>query len=519
MKKAIATVLTAVIVIASLFSASLISASAATLKTPIISKTESVSNGVKLTWNKVAGAAKYRIFIKSGSRWKKLSDTKSTTWTDKTAKTGKTYTYTVRCISANGNRFTSSYNKSGVTVKNLAIPRISKFAGVGNGTKITWNKVAGADRYRVFVKENGKWKTLANTTANYYINNNLVNNKSYTYTVRCLSKNGKAFTSYYKTAGDTAAYNSTPVITDIKSTKDGLQLTWQKTNDQTVYRIFVKNGNSWAKLIDTLDNHYTDYTVEDGKAYTYTVRCIAPTLKYYTSDYNRTGTSATHTLPAETVDPTEPTEPIKPTEQESKYIPTITKTELDGNKIKFSWNKIKGIFAYAVYYKNGASYTLLDDEVQIDSYPFSFDKAGDYTFAVIACDPSDDQPHVAPEKAQFTVTIKYVVDQAAYSYEKPITEQVAYCCCNKCGADVTGKIKDCNDQSKIDEWYEKYLVYVQDKYWQQVKSKDEFASDWDTAKAHSLLDGCSGGWHTDYKTVITGYETVNVPEAGHFEIA
>ena len=115
---------------------------------------------------------------------------------------------------------------------------------------------------------------------------------------------------------------------------------------------------------------------------------------------------------------------------------------------------------------------MLDNEIGSNTFTYSFGKAGDYTFAVIACDPADDKPHVAPEKAQFTVTIKYVVDQEAYSYEKPITEQVAYCCCNKCGADVTG-----DENGKVREYdpehYDMYMVFY-----------------------HYQFEGCSTAWHT-----------------------
>ena len=44
----------------------------ASLATPKISKAESVYGGVKLTWNKVNGAAKYRVYykaVKAGHEW------------------------------------------------------------------------------------------------------------------------------------------------------------------------------------------------------------------------------------------------------------------------------------------------------------------------------------------------------------------------------------------------------------------------------------------------------------------
>ena len=54
----------------------------ASLATPKISKAESVYGGVKLTWNKVAGAEKYRVYYKDRNGWTKLADTTGTTMLD-----------------------------------------------------------------------------------------------------------------------------------------------------------------------------------------------------------------------------------------------------------------------------------------------------------------------------------------------------------------------------------------------------------------------------------------------------
>ena len=70
----------------------------ASLATPKISKAESVYGGVKLTWGKVSGAAKYRVYYKGSKGWTKLTDTTATSFTDKDVSSGKNYTYTVRCI-------------------------------------------------------------------------------------------------------------------------------------------------------------------------------------------------------------------------------------------------------------------------------------------------------------------------------------------------------------------------------------------------------------------------------------
>ena len=82
---------------------------------PVITSGEVDENGIKLTWDKVDGAAKYRVFVKSGTKWVKLKDTTAQSFTHKNLVEGNSYTYTVRCISSTGKSYTSAYNKDGWT--------------------------------------------------------------------------------------------------------------------------------------------------------------------------------------------------------------------------------------------------------------------------------------------------------------------------------------------------------------------------------------------------------------------
>ena len=540
MKKAIAIAISLIIVITTMFSAGMITTSAATLKTPVVTKTEVVANGIKLTWSRVPGAAKYRVFVKRGTSWKVLGNTASTSWTDKTAKTGKSYTYTVRCVTKNGRKFTSSFNRKGFTVSRLATPKITKTEGSESGTKITWNKVSGAYQYRVFVKTNKGWKVLGNTRSTSWTDKTAVAGKANTYTVRCLSSNKKVFTSYFNSTGFSAIRTSTPVITQSFSTSAGLTVYWNRVTGVSKYRVFLKDDSGWVKLADTNNNQYTYSGAQNGQSYTFTVRALSANGKYFISSFVKDGYTATYNISADNTEPTAPTDgkdpdelpfvpsdptepttpnlPTSPTTPTINYIPTITSKEISNNKIKLSWNKLSGIYSYAVFYKNGNNWQLLNNEVVSPTYSYPFDKAGNYTFAVIGLDPADDQVHISPDNASFTATVKYVVDQEAYSYEKPIIEKQAFDICNKCGADVTGYVKDHPD--KIDEWYTNYVDYHDNKKPNStLLTKEEFSNTWAVSKYHNLCDECNGGWHTEYRDVITGYETVNVPEKGHFEIA
>ena len=165
------------------------------LATPKISKAESINGGVKISWGKVKGAVKYRVYYKGSKGWTRLADTISTAYTDKAVSSGKNYTYTVRCISADAKRFTSGYDSKGKSVKFLSVPKITKTENVYGGVKLSWNRVSGAEKYRVYVKNGKNWKKLADTTSTEFTDKTAGSKGEYTYTVRCINPSENTFMS------------------------------------------------------------------------------------------------------------------------------------------------------------------------------------------------------------------------------------------------------------------------------------------------------------------------------------
>ena len=182
----------------------------ASLATPKISKAESVYGGVKLTWNKVNGAAKYRVYYKGRKGWTRMVDTTSTSYIDKDVSSGKNYTYTVRCLNKSKNKFTSGYNSTGKSIKYVSAPKISKTEATYNSVTLTWDKVNGAEKYRVYRKGEKGWSRLFDTTSTTFTDTNLYAETAYTYTVRCINSSANKFTSGYNSKGFTVTTSSTP---------------------------------------------------------------------------------------------------------------------------------------------------------------------------------------------------------------------------------------------------------------------------------------------------------------------
>ena len=310
----------------------------ASLATPKISKAESVYGGVKLTWNKVSGAAKYRVYYKGRKGWTRMVDTTSTSYIDKDVSSGRNYTYTVRCISADGKSFTSGYDSKGKSVKYIAAPEISKLENVNGGVKISWGKVSGATKYRVYYKGRKGWTRMVDTTSTSYIDKDVSSGRNYTYTVRCISDDGKSFESGFNPKGSSIRYNQAPKILETNVVNGGIKVIWESENN-TNYRLYCKTeGKGWTKVCDNKTGVVTHKNLQPNKTYTYTVRAISSDAKKYLSGYDPVGMSA-------------------------KYVatPKISKTEVTYDGIKLTWNKVAGAEKYRVYYKDGEGWNKLAD--------------------------------------------------------------------------------------------------------------------------------------------------------------
>ena len=310
----------------------------ASLATPKISKAESVYGGVKLTWNKVNGAAKYRVYYKGRKGWTRMVDTTSTSYIDKDVSSGRNYTYTVRCISADGKSFTSGYDSKGTTVKYIAAPEISKLENVNGGVKISWGKVNGAAKYRVYYKGRKGWTRMVDTTSTSYIDKDVSSGRNYTYTVRCISDDGKSFESGFNPKGSSIRYNQAPKILETNVVNGGIKVIWESENN-TNYRLYCKTeGKGWTKVCDNKTGVVTHKNLQPNKTYTYTVRAISSDAKKYLSGYDPVGMSA-------------------------KYVatPKISKTEVTYDGVKLTWNKVAGAEKYRVYYKDGEGWNKLAD--------------------------------------------------------------------------------------------------------------------------------------------------------------
>jgi fibronectin type 3 domain-containing protein len=164
--------------------------------------TVSVANasaGVTVKWTKSAGATGYYVYRKTTDGWTKVATIKgnsTVSYTDKTAKSGTTYKYTVRAYSGSTQSY---YNTAGVAIKFLSAPTLKSVTSAKSGVTFKWNKVTGATGYIVYRKTgNGGWQKIATVKTNSYLDKTAKKGVTYKYTVKAYYGTS---TSYYNTKG------------------------------------------------------------------------------------------------------------------------------------------------------------------------------------------------------------------------------------------------------------------------------------------------------------------------------
>lgn len=127
-------------------------------------------NKINVKWKKTSGATHYIVYYKKEGtkKWTKIKtlDNSKSSYTHTSSKkypivVGQKYTYTVKAYNKKTKK-AGSYNKKGLTAYTKpAMVKNIKAAYKDGIVTLTWDKAAGADKYLVYRKDNGKWKMLA----------------------------------------------------------------------------------------------------------------------------------------------------------------------------------------------------------------------------------------------------------------------------------------------------------------------------------------------------------------------
>ncbi len=144
---------------------------------------------IKVSWSKVTGANGYEIYrstSKSGT-YSLIGTSKSTSYTDKTAKVNQTYYYKVKA--ANGYAYCTSPLSSSTRGIILKAPTVTAKRVSKKYVKLTWKRNTKATGYVIYrsTKKNSGYKKIATLTSKAkvsYTDKTVKKNKTYYYRIK-----------------------------------------------------------------------------------------------------------------------------------------------------------------------------------------------------------------------------------------------------------------------------------------------------------------------------------------------
>lgn len=336
---------------------------------PKLSSASNTTSGIQLKWSKVTDATGYILYRKTGSgSWSRIADIKNgstVSYIDKTAKSGTTYTYTIRAYSG---KYTSEW-KSTKTIKRLADPTVSSASNITAGVQVKWSKVTGATGYIVYRKTgNGSWSRVADIksgTTVSYTDKTAKSGTIYTYTVKAYSGSTMGDWSSTKTIKRLAD----PTVSSASNITAGVQVKWSKVTGATGYIVYRTTGNgSWSRVADIKSGStvsYTDKTAKSGTTYTYTVKAYSGSTMG-----NWSSTKAVKRL----------------------SDPKVTSAAKTSTGTNVKWSKVTGATGYAVYRKTAnGSWSRIANIKSGSTTSYTDTKAAKgvtYTYTVRACSGS-----------------------------------------------------------------------------------------------------------------------------------
>lgn len=247
---------------------------------PKITKTEGVSNGIKLTWSQTDTAKQFKIYRStSKTSWPAssliatITDSNARTYTDTKITSGTTYYYKVVAGLVN-----DSPGSNIVEVPVIGTAAAPSVVNQSKGVKLSWATVKNATGYQVYRSVNGgSYTKITTTTALSYTDTSANTNKAkYQYKIEAYNTFGKTTSNaatFYKIAAP-----GKPTLTN--EAKD-VKVSWKAVSGVTGYYVYRSINGAAYKKIGTIKSgktvKYTDKgAATNGKKYQYKIEA------YYT---------------------------------------------------------------------------------------------------------------------------------------------------------------------------------------------------------------------------------------------
>ena len=280
-----------------------------TLPAPAVTGGNDAQGRPTLKWNAVTGAAKYEVYRARSLNgdYIKYSTVTGTSYTNTSyIENGNTYYYKVRALKSDGTAGPYSAVVSVTCRLKLTAPSVTGGTDSQGRPTLKWNAVTGAAKYEVYrsASRSGTYTKYSTQTSTSYTNSSyLTSGTTYYYKVRALGSDG-SYGPYSSVASVTYRATSSAVPAEVtmgKATAQGnyITVTWDKAANAASYRVYrrVNNSSDWNVVASSVSGtSYTDWNVEPGVRYTYTVRGVAADGQTLSKTYNKTGVTVFATI-------------------------------------------------------------------------------------------------------------------------------------------------------------------------------------------------------------------------------
>ncbi len=327
------------------------------------------STKIKLSWGKVTGARAYQVYQYKNSKWVKLDNTTSTSYTVTGLESATTFKFRVRAYAKTGSKYlySPSYTSLSSTTT-IGKPTTFKVSDLKEtSVTLSWNEVAKADEYRVSlvdeVTERTKTYTVKTTSVSL---DSLSSYRDYTVRVRAYNKNKDILGNN----SDYFTFKTAPApvkALHAEANTQSISLSWQQTDNIRTYQVYMctydsaGNKSSYTKLSNVTGNSYTVNGLAPCTSYGFRVRAYVKTSAGYVySEY---------------------TESEKITAPLGK-VENFVCTAKTNSTISLSWRSVPGAAGYKLF-MNGKEQTLPSPlSLSYTAVGLSADTA--YNFYVIA---------------------------------------------------------------------------------------------------------------------------------------
>lgn len=236
-------------------------------------------NTAQITFSGVEGASGYNIYrsTKNNSGFVKVGTTAANVYTykDTGLTTGTTYYYKVEAYKSGNGIAGAGIMSSAASVQPMITTpvNVTAVSKSYNSIKITWEKVAGAQKYEVYrsTSKNSGYAKIGTTKKTAYTDKKLETNKKYYYKVNAVY--GKYTSGYSKVTNSKAVPAATSSLKVVSHDYNQLEIQWKKVagaNKYAIYRSTRQNGG-YKKLGTFFTTTFLDTGVNGGVKYYYKV--------------------------------------------------------------------------------------------------------------------------------------------------------------------------------------------------------------------------------------------------------